>query len=81
MTATYCPTCYRDLPDDATCPSCAARHAQTRPAARLPLRIGALGLPLLVFGLLAPSHSACVAGAVLAGTGVLAHIVLTLRGD
>ncbi len=75
----YCPTCYRDLPRDTTCSSCA--EARARRAARLPLRIGVLGVPLVIVGLLGPVPYACAAGAILSGCGVLAHIVLTLRGD
>lgn len=79
MNASYCHSCYRDLPDGGMCLACAERQVRTRPAARLPLRIGLLGLPFLVFGILAPSHHACFVGAILAGCGALAHVVVTLR--
>ena len=80
MTVPYCPTCYRELPDGAsTCRACEVRQFRTRPVARLPLRIGLLGLPLLVFGILGPSHHACIAGAILAGGGALAHVAATFR--
>lgn len=82
MTASYCHSCYRDLDSGrGLCVSCADRAMRTRPAARLPLLIGFLGLPLLIFGLLRPSDHACVAGAVLAGGGVLAHVAVRLYGD
>ena len=79
MSATYCPSCYRDLPEGGMCIACAERQGRTRSAARLPLRIGLLGLPFLVFGILAPSYHACVVGAILAGCGTLAHVAVTLR--
>ena len=80
MNASYCPSCYRDLSANGLCAPCEEHRFRTRPAARLPLWVGAVGLPMLLFGMLALNDRITMAGAILAGCGAIVHTVITLRG-
>jgi hypothetical protein len=75
----YCRSCFRDLPSEGTrCFQCFGRE-DGRPVARIALLLGTAGLPLLIYGLLGFDGRACVAGAVVAGAGILVHVVDSLR--
>jgi hypothetical protein len=80
MSSSYCPSCYRDLSSNGLCAPCEEHRYRTRPAARLSLWIGAAGLPMLLFGMLALNSRITQAGAILAGCGAIVYTIVALRG-
>lgn len=75
----YCRSCLRDLPSERTrCFQCFGREGG-RPVARVALLLGAAGLPILIGGMMAFDVRACLAGAAIAGAGILVHLVDSLR--
>jgi hypothetical protein len=68
----YCKSCFRNLPTEiSACPSCAAHP----PVSRLAAALAALGIAVVIAGMLTLRAPLCITGAVI---GVVAVVVYCL---
>ena len=78
MQEKYCESCYRTLPDEMSrCPSC--NRGVGRGNARLAVIIGAVGLSLLLAGMLTLNLRLCLAAASISACSAIAYAFLMLR--
>lgn len=78
MKENYCQSCYRTLPNDmTTCSSC--NRGVGRGNARLAVITGAVGLSLLLIGMLTLNVRLCLTAASISACSAIAYVLLMLR--
>lgn len=70
----YCTSCYREVPAEETRCSRCSRQDSVRPFSRTALVIGAIGIVILIAGVLTLDARTCFAGAAIAAVGVIVRL-------
>ena len=71
MSESYCRTCYRPIAGDSIiCAACQHAHKP-----RWPLVLGAVGLPILIVGMLTLNVRLCAVGAAIAALGAVGYVI------